>query len=234
MIAKRADLASRCKKTKMCKFFLENACERGDRCGYAHSENEIVVLPDLRYTQLCPMAVDGKECTDPKCRYAHHQNELKKFPGSGSDKAAPTGEPATVGLQRAAESHPCALNLSASNDESTLDCDSDSIASESCEQEFECVFDFGKAYSREVARYLGKDVSYNQEVNSDSAGYRDDQACDDATVVSVSPGLSLAKLPSTESIGNVCNVPGLVQQQQEQQSQSSSSEGPLPAGQVCK
>eukprot|EP00930_Biecheleria_cincta_P051893 TRINITY_DN3710_c0_g1_i3.p1 TRINITY_DN3710_c0_g1~~TRINITY_DN3710_c0_g1_i3.p1 ORF type:complete len:422 (-),score=73.81 TRINITY_DN3710_c0_g1_i3:742-1923(-) len=81
-MAKRMDLASTCRKTKMCKFFLTNACQRGSTCAYAHSEAEIRAPPNLRCTQLCPSAAAGTVCSNADCRFAHDAKELKRFPGA--------------------------------------------------------------------------------------------------------------------------------------------------------
>lgn len=70
----------------MCKFFLANACERGDRCAYAHSRTEMRATPDLRCTQFCPTASSGKPCYDAGCKFAHCRTELKQFPGGNSHK----------------------------------------------------------------------------------------------------------------------------------------------------
>lgn len=90
-MANRADLANRCKKTKMCKFFLANACERGDRCAYAHSRAEVRATPDLRCTQFCPTALSGNTCCDTNCKFAHRREQLKKFPGGNSHKDQEVG-----------------------------------------------------------------------------------------------------------------------------------------------
>eukprot|EP00930_Biecheleria_cincta_P023382 TRINITY_DN16908_c0_g1_i1.p1 TRINITY_DN16908_c0_g1~~TRINITY_DN16908_c0_g1_i1.p1 ORF type:complete len:378 (+),score=66.54 TRINITY_DN16908_c0_g1_i1:147-1280(+) len=98
-MANRAHLASLCRKTKMCKFFLANGCDRGVLCAYAHSENEIRSLPDLKCTQLCPIVSRGELCTDGRCKYAHRSAELKIFPSSNSHGALANREPGTGGLK---------------------------------------------------------------------------------------------------------------------------------------
>jgi len=79
----RKELASRCRKTTMCKFFLAGSCERGAACNFAHGENELRQVPDLRLTQLCPSLAATGVCRDSDCKYAHSSAELRKFPGSG-------------------------------------------------------------------------------------------------------------------------------------------------------
>lgn len=80
-MANRADLSLRCKKTKMCKFFMSNACQRGSSCAYAHSQAELRATPNLRCTILCPKMLAGKVCAVASCQFAHSARELKKFPG---------------------------------------------------------------------------------------------------------------------------------------------------------
>eukprot|EP00930_Biecheleria_cincta_P016400 TRINITY_DN13354_c0_g1_i1.p1 TRINITY_DN13354_c0_g1~~TRINITY_DN13354_c0_g1_i1.p1 ORF type:complete len:442 (+),score=52.68 TRINITY_DN13354_c0_g1_i1:66-1328(+) len=101
MAACRIDLSSRCKKTKMCKFFLANMCARGDNCTFAHYDAELRAIPDLRCTQLCPKLVVGSTCTAADCQFAHCTKELKKFPvarASPNEVARPTGQPKPADL----------------------------------------------------------------------------------------------------------------------------------------
>eukprot|EP00930_Biecheleria_cincta_P056711 TRINITY_DN42785_c0_g1_i1.p1 TRINITY_DN42785_c0_g1~~TRINITY_DN42785_c0_g1_i1.p1 ORF type:complete len:188 (-),score=23.39 TRINITY_DN42785_c0_g1_i1:148-711(-) len=87
-MANRSQLASRCRKTKLCKFFLANKCERGDTCRYAHTQQELRTAPDLCGAQLCRAIMQGIACKDGSCRFAHSAGEVKRFPGGSSpDKA---------------------------------------------------------------------------------------------------------------------------------------------------
>eukprot|EP00931_Biecheleriopsis_adriatica_P032780 TRINITY_DN19080_c0_g1_i1.p1 TRINITY_DN19080_c0_g1~~TRINITY_DN19080_c0_g1_i1.p1 ORF type:complete len:437 (+),score=72.92 TRINITY_DN19080_c0_g1_i1:62-1312(+) len=88
-MANRNQLADRCRKTKMCKFFLANACERGDSCAFAHSFSELRSAPDLRRTQVCPQLLAEGSCNVPDCKFAHDLNELRSFPGP-SDECQPS------------------------------------------------------------------------------------------------------------------------------------------------
>lgn len=298
-MANRAHLSSVCKKTQMCRFFLANRCDRGDHCAYAHADEEICALPDLKCTQLCPMVSRGEFCTDAKCKYAHHSIELKKFPGSNSHGASANSELATGGLKlthlslaamaaehvltpsntmtndeplhsnhnsfilnqelsalkqaqaainqalavlenqlrsssyqsdqgsqdqvraSSAESELCSLKEQASSNQSTIDCDSDSAESKSCQQESECtgdIFgrqlswadmseeceldidraapDFGSTYSREVTGYLGRELSYKQHVDMDRlSGDRSSNA----TAASISAGIAKTNAKACES-----------------------------------
>eukprot|EP00931_Biecheleriopsis_adriatica_P065918 TRINITY_DN4036_c0_g1_i1.p1 TRINITY_DN4036_c0_g1~~TRINITY_DN4036_c0_g1_i1.p1 ORF type:complete len:450 (+),score=55.71 TRINITY_DN4036_c0_g1_i1:78-1427(+) len=84
-MANRVQLVSRCRKTKMCKFFLQGACDRGASCSYAHSSQELRPAPDLRCTQICQKMLTEGKCKDPECRFAHDLAGLKRFPGTSVD-----------------------------------------------------------------------------------------------------------------------------------------------------
>eukprot|EP00930_Biecheleria_cincta_P051894 TRINITY_DN3710_c0_g1_i4.p1 TRINITY_DN3710_c0_g1~~TRINITY_DN3710_c0_g1_i4.p1 ORF type:complete len:415 (-),score=73.91 TRINITY_DN3710_c0_g1_i4:742-1914(-) len=105
-MAKRMDLASTCRKTKMCKFFLTNACQRGSTCAYAHSEAEIRAPPNLRCTQLCPTAAAGTVCSNADCRFAHDAKELKRFPGINLHQAEAVSRPEAGNLRLSQASLP--------------------------------------------------------------------------------------------------------------------------------
>ena len=64
-------------KTKICAFWLEGRCLRGQGCKYAHGDNERHEEPDLTKTALCRKMLSGGVCTDPTCTYAHNRDELR-------------------------------------------------------------------------------------------------------------------------------------------------------------
>lgn len=72
--ARGAPQGSLLHRTKMCSFFERGACERGERCTYAHAAVELKPAPDLHCTKLCPK---GMDCLDSECRFAHRQAELR-------------------------------------------------------------------------------------------------------------------------------------------------------------
>jgi soluble cytochrome b562 len=72
-----ASRASILHKTKMCKFYQAGMCQRGVMCGFAHSEQELHVAPDLSRTKLCPALISGNKCQNPHCRYAHRNCEVR-------------------------------------------------------------------------------------------------------------------------------------------------------------
>merc|ERR1740123_779313 len=77
-------LKSICKKTKMCRFFTKDVCTQGDNCNFAHGEQELVLLPDLQQTKLCPQLKVSGRCLNPQCTFAHRHSELRvKCAGKG-------------------------------------------------------------------------------------------------------------------------------------------------------
>eukprot|EP00922_Rhytidocystis_sp_ex-Travisia-forbesii_P032763 GHVS01048757.1.p1 GENE.GHVS01048757.1~~GHVS01048757.1.p1 ORF type:complete len:460 (+),score=63.32 GHVS01048757.1:196-1575(+) len=65
------------RKTKLCPMQLEGHCGSGDHCDYAHSVDELRVIPDLRRTKLCPKSIKGYQCSDENCTFAHNPTELR-------------------------------------------------------------------------------------------------------------------------------------------------------------
>eukprot|EP01068_Selenidium_serpulae_P000018 Selendium_serpulae@DN10040_c0_g1_i1.p1 len=66
----------RYEKTKFCPYLRLGRCNKSTRCKYAHSESELVPLPDLRKTSLCEEFVQGL-CKKPNCKFAHGLGELR-------------------------------------------------------------------------------------------------------------------------------------------------------------
>jgi len=69
------------RKTKICSFFQEGRCRKGDKCGFAHGGLELELLPDLTKTSIC---LAWKEGTCPhsatQCRFAHGKHDLRAPP----------------------------------------------------------------------------------------------------------------------------------------------------------
>merc|ERR1740121_1286746 len=63
-------------KTKMCDFFREGRCKYGSECAFAHSQDDLADMPDLRKTRICRAFTQGK-CNDQDCKFAHGQEELR-------------------------------------------------------------------------------------------------------------------------------------------------------------
>ena len=64
-------------KTKVCKFFLEGRCRKGEACLHAHSQDEIRPMPDLSKTALCQ---ESTNCKNSQCNFAHSLQELRATP----------------------------------------------------------------------------------------------------------------------------------------------------------
>lgn len=66
-----------CRKTRLCEFNLRGACERGAKCNFAHTKEELCSTPNLQGTKLCPGLVRGRGCPDrSSCKFAHSEEEL--------------------------------------------------------------------------------------------------------------------------------------------------------------
>eukprot|EP00923_Selenidium_pygospionis_P031059 GHVN01055175.1.p1 GENE.GHVN01055175.1~~GHVN01055175.1.p1 ORF type:complete len:582 (+),score=52.81 GHVN01055175.1:1377-3122(+) len=64
-------------KTKICPWYFKGRCERGSACRFAHSNEELKVLPNLTKTSYCPQLTKTGKCMQPDCRYAHSSLELR-------------------------------------------------------------------------------------------------------------------------------------------------------------
>eukprot|EP00388_Colpodella_angusta_P011860 GDKJ01030206.1.p1 GENE.GDKJ01030206.1~~GDKJ01030206.1.p1 ORF type:complete len:946 (-),score=277.34 GDKJ01030206.1:707-3544(-) len=63
-------------KTKVCKYWEEGICKRGDECMWAHSYDATRNAPNLTKTKLCRQFFSGT-CTRIDCKYAHGEEELR-------------------------------------------------------------------------------------------------------------------------------------------------------------
>jgi len=64
-------------KTKICKFWENNQCQRGSSCVYAHGAHELCEAPNLEKTALCFKVLKGGTCSNPDCKFAHSVVELR-------------------------------------------------------------------------------------------------------------------------------------------------------------
>ncbi|PHJ24397.1 zinc finger (ccch type) motif-containing protein [Cystoisospora suis] len=62
-------------KTKICPWFEQGKCLRGDLCNYAHSRDELRVLPVTK--RLCPSYMKMGRCSNPHCSFAHSIEEVE-------------------------------------------------------------------------------------------------------------------------------------------------------------
>lgn len=73
-------------KTRMCTFHFAGRCSKGVSCTFAHTKEELVPLPDLSCTKLCPVLFSKGSCEDGTCRFAHSRFERREFsPDSSND-----------------------------------------------------------------------------------------------------------------------------------------------------
>ncbi|CAE8687951.1 unnamed protein product, partial [Polarella glacialis] len=64
-------------KTKLCRYFQEQRCTRGEACEYAHDMVEVNDTPNLRKTKLCPAFMRGRCNAAADCKFAHGTQELR-------------------------------------------------------------------------------------------------------------------------------------------------------------
>ena len=68
--------AQHCFKTKICPFLLTGKCFKGKECSFAHSEEELRTIPDLKKTKLCTKYQMGFCPKGSFCSFAHGEQEL--------------------------------------------------------------------------------------------------------------------------------------------------------------
>lgn len=66
------------RKTKRCVNHKKNRCELGADCPFAHTEEELLPMPDLAKTKMC-YNYFRRRCNDPKCKFAHGSGELRSM-----------------------------------------------------------------------------------------------------------------------------------------------------------
>eukprot|EP00747_Dinoflagellata_sp_TGD_P108707 gnl/TRDRNA2_/TRDRNA2_170491_c0_seq3.p1 gnl/TRDRNA2_/TRDRNA2_170491_c0~~gnl/TRDRNA2_/TRDRNA2_170491_c0_seq3.p1 ORF type:complete len:284 (-),score=29.83 gnl/TRDRNA2_/TRDRNA2_170491_c0_seq3:27-878(-) len=64
-------------KTGFCKFYRFGACNRGQRCAFAHHPDELRPLPDFQRTKICPTLLQTGSCAVSDCGFAHSKDELR-------------------------------------------------------------------------------------------------------------------------------------------------------------
>mmetsp|Transcript_87416 Transcript_87416/g.270644 ORF Transcript_87416/g.270644 Transcript_87416/m.270644 type:complete len:260 (+) Transcript_87416:99-878(+) len=69
-------LSKQMQKTRLCDFHKEGRCKYGSACAFAHSQEELKDMPDLRKTRICRSFTQGK-CSSTNCKFAHGNEELR-------------------------------------------------------------------------------------------------------------------------------------------------------------
>lgn len=93
--AKVACFHNSLKKTKLCAFFVRGACERGNRCGFAHGRDQLQDAPDLYKTTLCDRYMTKGFCKKGKdCSHAHGLQELRSV-AFGKNEDTPCSQVST-------------------------------------------------------------------------------------------------------------------------------------------
>lgn len=67
-----------CRKTKLCKFDVFGTCSKGDACGWAHGNGELLPTPDLSRTKACSAFQAQGRCDLAACRFAHTRTEIRR------------------------------------------------------------------------------------------------------------------------------------------------------------
>jgi hypothetical protein len=57
--------------SKLCSFFAEGSCQKGDQCSFAHSKTEVQFHPKVYKTQACNRFVGSRYCGNKLCAFYH-------------------------------------------------------------------------------------------------------------------------------------------------------------------
>jgi len=57
--------------------YLLGNCKYGDKCNFAHGEDELRSTPDLFKTAICNLWTQGKCTAGEQCRFAHGYEDLR-------------------------------------------------------------------------------------------------------------------------------------------------------------
>jgi len=80
------------RKTKMCRFHMVGPCAKGDACNFAHSQEELEPMPDLR--RMCLTLIRTGTCDNSLCKFVHNKEELQSITAT----RAPPGAAHQTGL----------------------------------------------------------------------------------------------------------------------------------------
>jgi len=69
------------KKTQLCPNIKQGHCAKGDRCNFAHNNDELRMKPNLSKTKMCPNLSKKGHCDfGDNCNFAHSELELRSTP----------------------------------------------------------------------------------------------------------------------------------------------------------
>eukprot|EP00931_Biecheleriopsis_adriatica_P004132 TRINITY_DN105845_c0_g1_i1.p1 TRINITY_DN105845_c0_g1~~TRINITY_DN105845_c0_g1_i1.p1 ORF type:complete len:318 (+),score=55.12 TRINITY_DN105845_c0_g1_i1:136-954(+) len=78
-------------RTKICRFHIVGACEKGSACHFAHSTKDVQDQPDFSKTRLCKAFMQTGSCEEGlMCRFAHGQEELRRRRSSAAVDSKPS------------------------------------------------------------------------------------------------------------------------------------------------
>jgi len=77
VVALRQKHTNQLAKTELCKFFMWNDCNKGERCMFAHGLDQLKAKPDLSRTSMCQDFLQTGNCTNPNCSFAHSEKTLR-------------------------------------------------------------------------------------------------------------------------------------------------------------
>lgn len=83
----RAQRVKTFKKTKLCTFFENGTCTRGEDCYFAHNTDEMRKKPVFMKTRLCKEFIEMGSCNNGvRCNFAHGRSELRGKARAGTAK----------------------------------------------------------------------------------------------------------------------------------------------------
>lgn len=88
-------------KTAFCRHHQRGHCRYGDKCSFAHEEEEMMPKPDFFKTKVCSYFLLGR-CSRNRCKYAHSLNEVQEAGPRTASQAAQVAMPPAVRPQGAA------------------------------------------------------------------------------------------------------------------------------------
>eukprot|EP00475_Leptophrys_vorax_P042216 TRINITY_DN7959_c0_g1_i1.p1 TRINITY_DN7959_c0_g1~~TRINITY_DN7959_c0_g1_i1.p1 ORF type:complete len:764 (-),score=184.81 TRINITY_DN7959_c0_g1_i1:144-2435(-) len=90
--------------SKLCSFYSEGSCQKGDQCSFAHSKTEVQFHPKVYKTQACNRYAGSRYCGNKLCAFYHvfddGSDDSRKLPDSQLDALSPGSLEENVWLDR--------------------------------------------------------------------------------------------------------------------------------------